>query len=185
MLFKLNNMKKTKTEIILIVLKYLALIAGIGFSIECGSQIFSFAGSFINPAWAEKVYQAEPFWFRIREHGSWYYIVLMSMIIAISALKAWIWYLIFDLLLKLQLESPFSLFVTKKLETISYMLLGVWVMMNLIGKSFAHYLMEGTGMELPGNFINDEYFFIAGIVFILSQIIKRGIEMQEENQLTV
>ena len=178
-------MKKTKTEIVLVVMKYLALLAGIGFSIECGSQIFSFAGSFANPSWAEKTYNADPFWFRVREQGSWYYPVLMSMLIVISALKAWIWYLIFDLLLKLQLDSPFSPFVSKKLESISYMLLGVWVMMALIAKSFAHYLLVETGIEVPENYIQDEYFFVAGIVFILSQLFKRGIEMQEENQLTV
>ncbi len=176
---------KTKTEVVLGVLKYLALIAAIGFSIECGSQILSFIASYINPGWAEKVYGAEPIWFQIRQNNTWYYMQLMSMIIATSAIKAWIWFLIFDLLLKIQLKSPFCLFVTKKLETISYMLFSVWLVMILIGKSYSHNLMKTTGIELSGKYISHEYFFIAGIVFILSQIIKRGVEMQEENQLTV
>ncbi len=176
---------KTKTEIVLEVLKYLAIIAAIGFSIECGAQILSFVTSFINRDWAERTYGAEPVWFQIRETNHWYYIQLMSMIIATSAIKAWIWYLIFDLLQKIQLKSPFSLFVTKRLERISYMLFSVWLVMTLIGKSYSHNLMKATGIELPGKYISHEYFFIAGIVFILSQIIKRGIEMQEENQLTV
>lgn len=180
-----TKIMKTRTEIVLIVLKYLALLAAIGFSIECGAQILSFVASYINPDWAERTYMADPIWFQIREYDRWYYIQLMSMIIATSALKAWVWYLIFDLLNKLELKSPFSPFVTKKLESISYLLLGVWIVMTYMGKTYAHYLVKASGIELPGKYISDEYLFIAGIVFILSQVFKRGVEMQEENQLTV
>ena len=176
---------KSKTEIILLVLKYLALLAAIGFSIECGSQLFYFVASFINPDWAKNGYQIERDWFRIHEYSSWYYVCVMSLAISISAIKAWIWYLIFDLLLKLQLKSPFSTLVTKKLSLISYLLLGVWILMAIIGKTYAHYLVEATGITLPSKYTGDEYFFIAGIVYIISQIFKRGIEMQEENQFTV
>ena len=184
LLSKLKEMK-TRTEIVLIVLKYLGLLAAIGFSIECGAQILSFVASFISPDWAKKTYDADPVWFQVREYDRWYYIQLMSLIITTSALKAWAWYLIFDLLNKLELKSPFSPFVAKKLESISYVLLGIWVVMTFMGKSYAHYLIKASNIELPGKYISDEYIFIAGIVFILSQIFKRGIEMQEENQLTV
>ena len=176
---------KTRTEIILVVLKYLALLAAIGFSIECGSQVFYFVASFINPDWAKNGYQVEQDWFRIHEYSTWYYVGVMSLAISISALKAWIWYLIFGLLLKLQLKSPFTMLVTKKLSTISYLLLGVWILMTFIGKTYAHYLVQSTGITLPSKYTGDEYFFIAGIVYIISQIFKRGIEIQEENALTV
>lgn len=176
---------KTKTEIILIVLKYLALLAAIGFSIECGSQLFYFVASFMDPQWAKNGYQIERDWFVIHKYSTWYYICVLSLTISISATKALIWYLIFDLLLKLQLKSPFSMLVTKKLETISYLLLGVWILTAIIGKTYAHYLLESTGITLPAKYTGDEYFFIAGIIFIISQIFKRGIEMQEENELTV
>ncbi|MEO9021368.1 MAG: DUF2975 domain-containing protein [Ginsengibacter sp.] len=176
---------KTITEIILVVLKYLALVAAIGFSIECGSQVLSLVASSVNVDWAKNVYGAEQDWFRIREYNTWYYICVMSLTISISALKAWIWYLIFDLLLKLQLKSPFSMVVTKKLEKIAYRLMGVWFLISIVVKNYSHYLMKATGIQLPTNHSGDEYFFIAGIVYIISQIFKRGIEMQKENQLTV
>lgn len=176
---------KTRTETILVVLKYLALLAAIGFSIECGTQLFYFVASFINPDWAKYGYQIERDWHRIHEYSTWYYVCVMSLAISISATKALIWYLIFDLLLKLQLKSPFTMLVTKKLSIISYLLLGVWVLMAIIGKTYAHYLVEATGIALPAKYTGDEYFFIAGIVYIISQIFKRGVEMQEENQLTV
>src|SRR5665213_1374214 len=176
---------KTKTEIILLILKYLALVAATGFSIECGSQLFYFVASLINPDWAKNGYSIERNWFRIHENSPWYYVCVMSLTISISGSKALIWYLIFGLLLKLQLKSPFSMLVTKKLVTISYLLLGVWILMAIIGKTYGHYLAEATGITLPAKYTGDEYFFIAGIVYIISQIFKRGIEMQEENSLTV
>ena len=176
---------KIKTETILMVLKYLALLAGIGFSIECGSQIFYFVASFINPDWAKNGYQFEQDWYQIHQYSTWYYVCVMSLAISISALKAWIWYLIFGLLQKLQLQSPFSMLVTKKLETISHLLLGVWILMAIMVRTYAHYLAAPTGIVLPAKYTGNEYFFMAGMVYIISQIFKRGVEMQEENQLTV
>src|SRR5690606_18672099 len=152
-----TKIMKTRTEIVLIVLKYLALLAAIRFSIECGAQILSFVASYIHPDCAERTYMADPIWFQIREYDRWYYIQLMSMIIATSALKAWVWYLIFDLLNKLELKSPFSPFVTKKLESISYLLLGVWIVRTYMRKTYAHYLVKASGIELPGKYISDEY----------------------------
>jgi hypothetical protein len=89
------------------------------------------------------------------------------------------------LLQKLQLRSPFSMDVTKKLEKLAYLLLGVWVLIAFIGKTYLHYVVKATGINLTDFSSGDEYLFIAGIVYIISQIFKRGIEMQEENQLTV
>ena len=176
---------KTKTEIILIVLKYLALLGGIGFSIECGAELTSLVVSFVNPGWAKNVYKFNPDWFLIRERNAWFYIFGMSIVIFTSALKATVWYQIFYLLEKFQLQSPFSMKVTNKLELIAILLLGVWVLMGIIGKIFAWYLIQDTSLSFPNYETGGDYFFIAGIVYIISQIFKRGIEMQEENQLTV
>ncbi len=105
---------KTRTEKILIVLKLLAIIGAIGYSIDCGAQLTSFVASFINPAWAKHTYQADMNMFRILEHGICFYSCAMSLMIIASALKATIWYVVFDLLLKLKLQTPFSMQVEKK-----------------------------------------------------------------------
>jgi hypothetical protein len=178
-------MMKTRTEIILIVLKYLALLGGIGFSIECGAELLSLIASFVSPGWAEKVYKVDPGWFLIREKNAWFSIFGICILIFTSALKATVWYPIYYLLEKLQLQSPFSMKVTKKLEDIAILLASVWIIMGIIGKTYAYYLHHATDLQLPGLESGGEYFFIAGIVYIVSQIFKRGIEMQEENQLTV
>lgn len=181
---KLNAMK-SRTEIILVVLKYLSLLAAIGFSIECGMQLFYFVASMINPEWAKNGNQLEQNWYVIHQFSRRYFVYAMSLIIPISALKAWVWYLIFGLLLKLKLKTPFSIPVNDKLETISKLLLGIWILISILLRTYSHYIVGPTGIALPGNYSGDEYIFVAGIVYIISKIFTRGIELQEENQLTV
>ena len=174
-----------KTKTILTVLKYLALLGGVKYSIEFGGQLTSFVASFINPDWAKRTYEVNLDILGIREHSSWYYGLAMCILIVASALKATVWYVVFGLLSKLKLQTPFSMDVEKKLESVAFLLLGVWVVSSFVWKTYVHYLSKDLGMQLPVTNNGDEYFFIAGIVYIMSQVFKRGIEMQEENQLTV
>lgn len=175
---------KTKTEKILIVLKILAILGAIGYSIDCGAQLTSFVASFINPEWAKRTYEADLNIFSIRERSIWFYCYAMCLTIVVSALKATVWYVVMDLLSKLTLQTPFSMEVEKKIERIAYLLFGVWLVSSVFWKIYIYYLAQATGIQLQAN-KGDEYLFMAGIIYIVSQIFKRGIEMQEENQLTV
>jgi hypothetical protein len=139
----------------------------------------------MNPDWAKRTYEADQNIFNIREHSVWFYVYAMCLTIAVSALKAFIWYVVFALLWKLKLQTPFSMGVERRLERIAYLLLGVWVVSSIFWKIYIYYLLKATGIQLPTNNTGDEYFFMAGIIYIISQIFKRGIEIQEENQLTV
>ena len=180
-----NIIMKTRTEKVLMVLKILALMGGIWYSILCGSQLLTLVASFINPDWAKRTYEADLNLFNIREHSIGFYVYGMCLTIAVSALKALIWYVVFQLLSKLKLQTPFSMEVEKKLERIAYLLLGVWIVGSIFWKIYTYYLSQDTGIQLPANNAGDEYFFMAGMLYIISQIFKRGIEIQEENQLTV
>lgn len=176
---------KTKTETILMVSKFLALLGGIWYSILCGSHLLTLVASFINPDWAKRTYEADLNIFNIREYSIGFYVYAMCLTIAVSALKALIWYVVFGLLSKLKLQTPFSMEVEKKLERIAYLLLGVWIVSSIFWKIYIYYLSKATGIQLPTNNSGDEYLFMAGIIYIISQVFKRGIEIQEENQLTV
>ncbi|MEO6819509.1 MAG: hypothetical protein ABI266_02670, partial [Ginsengibacter sp.] len=89
------------------------------------------------------------------------------------------------LLLKLKLKTPFSIPVNNKLETISKLLLGIWILIAILLRTYSNNIVGPTGIALPDNYSGDEYIFVAGIVYIISKIFQRGIELQEENQLTV
>ena len=131
---------KTKTETILTFSKILALIGGIWYSILCGSQLLTLVASFINPEWAKRTYEVDLNLFSIREQSTGFYIFAMCLTIAVFALKAIIWYVVFDLLSKLKLQTPFSMEVEKKLERIAYLLLAVWIVSSVFWKTYIYYL---------------------------------------------
>ena len=176
---------KTRTKNILVILRILAFMGTIKYSIDCGAQLTHFVASFINTDWAKRTYEVNLEIFSIREHSIWYYSYAMCLTIVVSALKATIWYVVFALLTKLKLQTPFSMEVEKKLESIAYLSLGVWIVSSIFWGIYTYYLLQATGIKLPANNSGDEYFFMGGIVYIISQVFKRGIEIQEENQLTV
>jgi uncharacterized membrane protein YpjA len=176
---------KTRTEKILVVLKILAFMGAVKYSIDCGSQLTTLVASFINPEWAKRTYEVNLDIFNIREKSISFYSYAMCLTIAVSALKAFIWYVVLDLLSKLKLQTPFSMEVEKKLERIAYLLLAVWIVSGPFWKTYIYYLTQATGIQLPANISGDEYLFMAGIIYIISQVFKRGIEIQEENNLTV
>lgn len=176
---------KSKTEFILQVSKVLALIGAIWYSILCGSQLLTLVSSFINPEWAKRTYEVDLNLFSIREHSVAYYVYAMILTIAVTVLKSLIWYVIFDLLSKLKLQTPFSMNVEIKLERIAYLFFAVWLVGNFFWKMYTYYLTKSTGIVVQTEKIGDEYLVMAGIIYIISQVFKRGIEIQEENDLTV
>ena len=176
---------KTRTKNILVILRILAFMGAIKYSIDCGAQLTHFVASFISTDWAKRTYEVNLDIFNIREKSVSFYSYAMCLTIAVSALKATIWYVVFALLTKLKLQTPFSMEVEKKLESIAFLSLGVWIVGSIFWKTYIYYLSQATGIQLPANSNGDEYFFMAGIVYIISQIFKRGIEIEEENQLTV
>jgi Protein of unknown function (DUF2975) len=175
---------KTQTKTILEIIKYLALIGAIGFSIECGSQLISFIISFSNPEYAKKMYLANRGIEDLRNFSLTYFYCTKSLVIAFAALKAHIWYYLFDFLHKLKLKNPFTDEVATKIQNISYFLFSLWLIAE-IGNGYFNYVSKHTDIDLVNHFNHEEYFFMAGIVFIISQIFKRGVELQEENELTV
>jgi hypothetical protein len=176
---------KTKTETILQVSKFLALTGGIWYAIICGGQLTTLVSSFINPVWAKHTYQVDLDIYGIRDHSVAYFVFAMSLVIVVSAFKSLIWWVVFALLAKLRLQTPFSMEIEQKLERVAYLLLGVWIVSSIFWKIYIYYLVRDTGVQLPPHFNGDEYLFLAGIMYIISQVFKRGIEIQEENQLTV
>ena len=175
---------KTQTKTILEIIKYLALIGAIGFSIECGSQIISLIVSFFKPEVASKFYKVSQKIYELRNFDLRHFGFTMTLTISFSAMKSYIWYYIFDFLNKLSLKNPFTIEISSKIQKISYILFELWVI-SFIGNSYIGFVSKETGIDLANHFNHEEYFFMAGIVYIISQIFKRGVELQEENELTV
>ncbi|MDX8339478.1 DUF2975 domain-containing protein [Draconibacterium sp. IB214405] len=173
---------KTQTEHVLIFMKVLALIAYVSFAIKAVILLYFYISSLWNPENAKNFYIGLNL-LQLRQENFTLYSVLVASEFAMSILKAIVWWMVVQLINKIKLTNPFTVKVAYKLERISYLLFAVWV----LAVTFRG-LAAGLG-ELAGN-LNDswnhgQFLFMAGLVFIISQIFKRGVELQLENDLTV
>jgi len=98
-------------------------------------------------------------------------------------MKAWISYLVIKTLSSFNIRNPFTAEVASSMENISYFSIGIWIV-TLICNAQTRWLMKRTG-ELFGSILSLEFIFVTGLVFIIAQVFRRGVEIQSENDLTV
>lgn len=173
---------KTKTENILAVMNVLAWITFIGLLIEAGAILVSYGISISNPAGNTNLYERLNL-SSLRQFNFWHYTQTVSFIVAIAILEAYTAYLVIKVLSKIKLENPFTMEVSEILERISYIILGTWITAMLYN---AH--SDWLGKKVAGMHeyhVSGEFIFLAGVVFIISQIFKKGVEIQSEQELTV
>ena len=173
---------QTRTEQVLTVLHILAWVVFIGYLIEGGAILVSYGISCVNPEGARNLYNGLNV-YSLRQFNVWHYTLLASFMVALSIVKAWAAFLVIKILSKFNLKNPFTAEVAKKLEQVSYATLGTWVV-TMLSNGHRAWLLKITG-ELYGNWISGEFIFMVGVVFIFSQVFKRGVEIQTENDLTV
>jgi hypothetical protein len=112
---------------------------------------------------------------------------MMSCIVLLALLKAYLFYLVVNLFRKLNFVAPFSTDIAKIIEKISYEAFSIAIL-SIITKQYVKRLIQ-NGYELSdtSTYWNDiaAFLMMAAIVYVISQIFKRGIELQQENDLTV
>jgi len=173
---------KTQTEHILIFMKVLAWIAFFSFIVTAGILMFSYISSVWNPESAENIHEGLNL-FQLRQENFFLYSVLMTSQFIMYILKAIVWWMVVKLILKIKLANPFTIEVAHRLEIISYFLFAIWVL-SVTSAGFVAWLGEKAG-SLNDSWNHGQFLFMAGLVFIISQIFKRGVEIQSENELTV
>jgi hypothetical protein len=173
---------KTRTETILTIMKVLTWIAFIGFLIETGALLFSFIVSNVAPGKLGNLYKISDL-SSILEYDFIHYSWAVSFLVAASAMKAFLCFLIIKTMSEVNLQNPFKTEVVETLERMSHLLIGIWII-AVLNNAHNEWLMKRTAsIVLNGG--SGEYLFIAGLVFIIAQIFKRGVEIQTENELTV
>lgn len=181
----MNFKKQSKTEKILTVMKVFAWIAFFGFCIQSGAYLISYVLSFFNPKVAGDIYGGINL-IELRENNFIAYSMLMVCLVIVVSLKANVWYKVTGIISSIKIENPFTLEITNRLEKISYLLLAIWIL-GFIGNSYTGWLAKKVEINtgLFSTFNSGEFLFMAGLLFIVSQIFKRGVELQSENELTV
>ncbi len=173
---------KTKTESILEAMHVLSWIVFIGLLIQGGAILVSYLVSMANPEGAKKLYDGLDL-FPLRESSIWHYSIAVLSLIALSGLKAYTAYLVIQILSKINLENPFQSSTAILIERVSYVILEIWVL-SMLANGHQGWLRK-YGLDRQEHWNSGEFIFLAGVIFIIAQVFKKGVEIQSENELTI
>jgi len=180
----------TKPDYILKALNILSWILFIGICIEAGGFIFNtFFTLLLNPAGASK------FWTQVNlselyTHNQSHYISVTSLMIIVAVLRAVMFYIIVKIFYdkKLSISQPFNETVKQFILKIAYLALGIGLF-SFWGAKYTEGLVN-QGINMPdiqhlrmGG--ADVWLFMGITLLVIAQIFKKGIELQNENDLTI
>ncbi|RNI22356.1 DUF2975 domain-containing protein [Rufibacter latericius] len=178
---------KTKTNLILSTVNVLFWIVYIGLCIKTGAILISFLVSlFVSPQGAQDLHLGLDLSELLR-YSKQYYISMVSLIIVLSALKAHMAYLVIRVFMKIDPLHPFNATASGLITTISEVALGSGIL-AIICNAYAKWLTKmPVDLQNLTPYLDNggEFLFLAGIIFVIAQIFKKGVEIQSENELTI
>lgn len=181
----LNNMSKTN-NFVFWGLYIVAWLIFVGLSIEAGGLIVNFFFSLYKPEFVQNLYEKLDL-YEIYNSSRSAFFGIYSFILTISILKAFLFYIVIRLMQKMDLSKPFSTFVATQIKLISYYTLSIGLLSS-IASQFARYLMHhGFVTDNLNRFWTDGQAFIlmGAVIYIIATIFKKGVDIQDENDLTV
>jgi hypothetical protein len=172
---------KSKTEKLLKLMHVLSWIVFVGLMIKAGSILISYLVSIGNEEASKNLFGGLNLW-DYRNHSFTQYSLIVGYKILLFAFEAYIAYQIIKLLSKLNLEKPFNPRVQILMQKISYSVFYLWILATIHN---THVQFLGKKYRFTIDLFSSDFIFLAGIIFIFAQIVKRGIELQSENELTI
>lgn len=175
---------------LLTVLLIISSIIFVGLSIEAGGILTNMVLAMtINPAAAKSYWLGADLSGIYAASKTWFFTITCLMSI-VAILKSILFYLIIHLLMrkKLDLEQPFSRSFQRFMSLAAWIAFGIGLF-ALWGIRYRNQLIGG-GLPVPDtdqlHFAgHDVWLFMAVILGIVSLILKKGIELQRENDLTI
>lgn len=174
------------TNLLFNILQVIAWIIFVGLCIEAGAILVNFVYSLFKPSVVQHLYQKVDLR-ALYQRNQWAYFGIYSFIISIALLKAHLFYVVIRLLHKLDLAKPFNSYVSEQISQLSYYTFSIGLI-SYIGretaKSLIHYGYDSSPLN---HFWADSQAFIlmAAVIYVIAAIFAKGVEIQNENDLTV
>lgn len=167
-------------------LKVIAWLIFVGLSIEAGGLLVNFVFSLYKPEFVANLYNKLDL-SEMYNRSKYAYFSMYSFLLLISFLKAYLFYLVVRLITQLDLLKPFNSFVSEQIAQISYYTFSIGILSYIARKTVGYLLKHGYVIDDLSQFWIDSQAFIlmAAVIYIIATIVKRGIEIQSENELTV
>lgn len=172
-----------KTKQILSILKVVSWVLFIGLCIYTGAILTSLTISlFADSEAAKDLYMGMDLSY-LQSYNPGHYIALVSLIVTLAALKAYLFFQVVKIISKVNVIHPFTEEISRSISKIGSIALQIGIT-AIITDGYAKWLMK---KELSFTYKDGgtEFLLLAAIVYIIAQIFKRGIELQSENELTI
>ncbi|WP_430412910.1 DUF2975 domain-containing protein [Kordia sp.] len=169
------------TEKLLKLMRLLAWLAFLGLLIKAVAILMSYGVSVTNPEASTDLYRGMDL-SRYESYSFINYTMLVIYYILMYLMQAYIALFGAKLLSNINLEKPFTKTVVDLLHKISYTILGVWLLAILHN---IHVVILEKIAGITPDFIAGEFIFLAGFVYVLAQLFKKGVLLQAANELTV
>ncbi|HVZ57680.1 MAG TPA: DUF2975 domain-containing protein [Chitinophagaceae bacterium] len=167
-------------------LKIISWFIFVGLCIEAGGLVVNFIFTIYNPDFVKNLYQKLDLR-EMYERSKLAFFGMYGFILFISILKAMLFYIVVRLVSKINLSKPFNSFVSRQISQISYFTLSIGLLSYLARQSAENLGHYGFSTDNLNPFWADSQAFIlmAAVIYIIATIFKKGIEIQNENDLTV
>ncbi len=175
---------KTRTQLLLKIMLIVTWVVFIGLLIESGTLLFLYGLSILKPETAMNFYDGLNL-YDIYQSSFWNYSITVVLMASVPIMNSLIALQVIKILSQFKIKSPFTMEVALRLQKISTLIFGVWITLVFTGL----YNLATFGLvelaSLPKTNSGDYVLIMAALIFIISQVFKRGVEMQTENDLTV
>lgn len=158
----------------------------VGLSIEAGGFLVNFFFSIFKPEFIDRLYQKLDI-SAVYQVSKMAFFGVYSFILSVSILKAYMFYVVIRLMMKMDLNAPFSAYVSRQIARIGYLTIAIGFIGQIATQFTKNVWHHGVDTEVLFGFWSDSSAFIlmGAVIYIIAVIFKRGVVIQQENDLTV
>ena len=164
----------------------IAWLIFVGLSIEAGGLIVNLFFSLYNPEFVQNLYQKLDLT-EMYNASKMSFFGIYSFILTISILKAVLFYTVIRLMHKMDLTKPFSTFVSNQILQISHYTISIGLFSYIAREITKNLMYHGFVTDNLNQFWADSQAFIVmgAVIYIIAIIFKKGVDIQNEIDLTV
>lgn len=167
-------------------LTILAWVIFVGLCVDAGGLIVNCVVSVFAPDSVQYLYQKLDLT-EVYGHSKLTFMIIYTFILAIAFFKSYLFYVVIQLLSKLDLQNPFNVRVSKQILLISYLTFAIGIgsySAKQIVQLISSY--EQTVQALDQFWVDSQAFIMmAAVIYVVATIFNHGVQLQHENDLTV
>ena len=178
---------KTKSIYVLKILNVIAWVVFLGLCIKAGAFLYSFWVSMhLNEIAAKNLYMGLNL-FELKAVNEVGYAALVIGIVAIIIAQALLFYTVIQIFRKINFISPFDESISKLIKKMAFYSLIIGLLSELAMAFCEQFADNGMYLPLLSQHIGQgsAFLFFSGILYFIYQLFLRGIELQQENDLTI